>query len=160
MEQKAHPTYDARQIANWFVRRAAREDRVLTIMSLLKLVYISHGWHLEMYNAPLFSNKIEAWQYGPVIPDIYRDFRAQGVEAKAPITGFSEDVIAPHDENLLDQVYKIYGNMSAFQLSNLTHEPGGPWSVARELGGWYARIPDDLIQSHNQMKRLKSNESR
>ena len=28
--------YDARQIANWFIRRAAQEGRSLSIMSLLK----------------------------------------------------------------------------------------------------------------------------
>ena len=37
--------YDARQIANWFVRRAAQDGRRLTIMQVLKLVDISHGWH-------------------------------------------------------------------------------------------------------------------
>ncbi|AVW92216.1 Panacea domain-containing protein [Celeribacter baekdonensis] len=62
--------YDARQIANWFVVRAQREGRTLSIMSLLKLTYIAHGWHLEMQEVPLFSNRIEAWQYGPVIPEV------------------------------------------------------------------------------------------
>ncbi|MEY4500467.1 MAG: hypothetical protein RIS52_357, partial [Pseudomonadota bacterium] len=51
--------YDARQIANWFIERAAKDGRALSIMSLLKLAYITHGWNLETRNAPLFNNRIE-----------------------------------------------------------------------------------------------------
>ena len=57
-------TYDARQIANWFVNRAARDEKV---MSMLKLTYFAHGWNLETKETPLFSNRVEAWQHGPVI---------------------------------------------------------------------------------------------
>lgn len=151
-------TYDARQIANWFVLRAAREGRPLSIMSLLKLVYISHGWHLEMYKTPLFSNSIEAWQYGPVVPDVYNAFRKQGIVVSTPFPGHSGK-LAPEDESLLEQVYTIYGRLPALRLSDLTHEEGGPWAIARQLGGWYAPIPNDLIQSHYELKRAKSQNS-
>lgn len=146
--------YDARQIANWFVQRAARDSRELSIMSLLKLTYISHGWHLEMHGRPLFLNKIEAWQHGPVIPEIYHAFRGQGIMIKRParIVG-GKDAIAPQDEHLLEQVYDIYGHISPFKLSDMTHEAGGPWDLARKATGWYAPITDDLIRAHYVAKR-------
>ncbi|MFK4794236.1 Panacea domain-containing protein [Sphingobium sp. ZW T5_29] len=149
-------SYDARQIANWFIKRAANDGRVLSIMSLLKLAYIAHGWHLEMRGGkPLFDNRIEAWQYGPVIPDVYNEFRPQGVSA----SDISPAYQAPLDastEDLLEQIYKIYGRMSPFQLSELTHVAGGPWETARKWGGWYAEIPDEVILSHYVAKRQQS----
>jgi uncharacterized phage-associated protein len=148
--------YDARQIANWFVTRSQADGRVLTIMSLLKLTYIAHGWHLETQDTPLFSDKIEAWQYGPVIPRVYNAFRAQGVsvtgtDRSVPANNFSEAT-----NELLEQIWNIYGKLSAFRLSELTHVPGGPWDIATKVGGNYAHIPDELIQQHYKALRDKA----
>lgn len=150
-------TYDARNIANWFVDRKLRDGGSLSVMSLLKLTYIAHGWFLEMRNRPLFSNKIQAWQYGPVIPEVYDSFRSQGVNISQP-SSFNGAPISAVDQDFLEQIYNIYGNMSAFRLSELTHEEGGPWQVSSMLGGSYANIPDDLIKSHYGMKRMKDNQ--
>jgi uncharacterized phage-associated protein len=124
-------------------------------MSLLKLIYIAHGWHLEMLDTPLFRNKIEAWQYGPVVPDVYKAFRPQGVTVKNPVSQEKEN-LSPKTVLLLEEVYRKYANLSPFRLSEITHEVGGPWETARRLGGWYAEIPDSLIKPHYQLKRLKA----
>ena len=147
--------YDARQIANWFVERAAQEGRRLTIMQLLKLVYISHGWHLEMRRSPLFMNKIEAWKFGPVIPDVYNAFRSQGVEVSATVQALPSQ-LAPSDTHLLEQIYSTYGSLSAQRLSDLTHEPGGPWDTATKRWGYFAPIPNDLILPHYEQKRQRA----
>jgi uncharacterized phage-associated protein len=151
-------TYDARQITNWFIQRASQEGRSLSIMSLLKLAYIAHGWRLEMQNAPLFNNRIEAWQHGPVIPDVYRDIRGQGIVPSTPLPGYAVPTDAD-DTAFLEQIYKIYGHMSPFKLSELTHVEGGPWETARKWGGWYAEIPNDLIHSHYVSKRQVANQA-
>ncbi len=145
-------TYDARQIANWFIQRASNEGRALSIMSLLKLAYIAHGWRLEMASQPLFNNRIEAWRHGPVIPDVYNSLRPQGIVPKT----IDPEFPAPNDASdtaFLEQIYNIYGHMSPFKLSELTHVSGGPWETARGWGGAYAEIPDNLIQSHYISKR-------
>ena len=144
--------YDARQIANWFVERAKRESYNLTIMQLLKLVYISHGWHLEMRRSPLIANKIEAWKFGPVIPDVYSAFRRQGVEVVNPVPNFPP-VLAPSDERLLEQIYSSYGKLSAERLSDMTHVNGGPWEIATKRFGYFAPITDDVIEAHYRQLR-------
>jgi len=144
--------YDAREIANWFIERGAKAGRPCTIMSLLKLAYIAHGWYLEMYDKPLFHNKIKAWQYGPVVVDIYRAFKKQGTTPRE-IDGRFPVKIEPADQDFLEQIYNMYGNMPPFHLSELTHESGGPWEMVRKRRGWYARIPNDLIRAHYIVKR-------
>lgn len=150
--------FDARQIANWFIERATRDGRALSIMSILKLTYIAHGWNLEMRNAPLFSNRVEAWRYGPVIPDVYNAFRSQGINPAKPVESFATPT-ADGDVDFLEQIYKIYGNLPAFRLSELTHEPGGPWETASKLGGYYAEIPNDMILGHYVQKRRMTKQS-
>ena len=148
-------TYDARQVANWFVTRALRDGKSLSIMSLLKLTYIAHGWHLETQSAPLFQNRIEAWQYGPVIPEVYRAFRRQGINVSSPVSVPPVE-FSSEDENFLEQIYAIYGSLEAFQLSDLTHVTGGPWDIATKTGGYYAPIPNELIKQHYDQKRAEA----
>jgi len=148
--------YDAKQIANWFIRRSAADNRALSIMTLLKLVYVSHGWHLEIFKKPLFLNRIEAWKFGPVIPDVYNAFRGQGVNVRheIPLLGIT---LETQDANLLEEIYGIYGHMNAFKLSEITHEVDGPWDRATKLRGHFAQISDDVILEHYQGKRAKAN---
>lgn len=151
-------TYDARQVANWFIERAASEGRALSIMSLLKLVYIAHGWYLEMYDQPLISDKVEAWKYGPVIPIVYNEFRPQGLMSRKRSPNFPP-IDDPDDTAFLEQIFNIYGGMSSFRLSEITHTPGGPWETATKWGGWYAEIPNELIKAHYVNKRQLANQA-
>ena len=146
-------TRDARQIANWYLLRAFRDGLKPSVMTLLKLTFIAHGWHLAMRGQPLFGNRIEAWRYGPVIPEVYHAFRQQGIYPASHLHNYPTEV-EPQCENLLEQVHKIYGHMSPARLSELTHVAGGPWHIATQVGGNYAYIPNDLIKLHYVNKRL------
>lgn len=148
--------YDARQIAGWFVNRANRDGRTLTIMQLLKLVYIAHGWHLETSGgAPLIRNKIEAWKFGPVIPDVYNAYRPQGINVRTAV-GNSPVEISAHAASILEYTYNTYGSLSAQHISDLTHEAGGPWEIATKTRGYFAPITDDLILPHYRAKRAQA----
>ena len=67
--------YDSGTVANHFLRLARQQGKSLTPMQLLKLVYIAHGWSLGLYGLPLVRDEIQAWQYGPVIPNLYNRIR-------------------------------------------------------------------------------------
>lgn len=150
--------YDARQIANYFIRRAGEDGRSLSIMAVLKLAYIAHGWTLALLDRPLFHNRIEAWRFGPVIVDLYEG-RSKGADAMAvaPYAGLPEDL----DEkvaSILRQVWKIYGDMHPYRLSDLTHVIDGPWHQVVQVnqGRSDAEVPDWLIQRHYMEKNAKA----
>ena len=66
-------------VANFFVRKGIEEqDSGMTPMKVLKLSYIAYGWYLALYDSQLFNEPIQAWQYGPVIPSVYRAFKEYG----------------------------------------------------------------------------------
>lgn len=144
--------YDARQIANWFIHRAAQEGKKLTIMQLLKLVYIAHGWYLETSGSPLIRNRIEAWKHGPVIPDVYNAFRPQGITITSSVDGFPDEITLSANR-IMDYVYTTYSNMSAGKLSAITHEKNGPWDIATKNYGFFAPIDNNTILEHYKEKR-------
>ena len=145
-------TCDAKEIANWFIDRSTKDNRHLSIMSLLKLAYISHGWFLALHDRPLFHNPIEAWKYGPVVLDIYFSFKKQGRYPRQKVFIRSKKIDNMIDD-FLEEVYSVYSTMSPTKLSNLTHVTGGPWDITVRLGGYFKEIPDDLIKQHYLSKK-------
>ena len=143
--------YDACQVANWFVKRARQDERVLTIMLILKLTYIAHEEHLAERGEPLFPNEIQAWRYGPFILDVYNASRRQGMEISKPLSR-KPDIEDSSVVRTLERVWNEYGERSSSQLSKLTHVAGGPWDLVRRIGGWYAPIPSDLILQYHRAK--------
>ena len=139
--------YDARQIANEFIRRGLDEGRPLTPLHVQKLVYFAHARLLALHGTPLVSQEFRAWQYGPVVRDLYdalKSYRSQGVTETIPL---SADVGEPiQDHGAIDWCFRTYGHLDPFVLSALTHEPQGPWAHARSRGS--GSISDEKIRDY------------
>ena len=152
-------------VANRFIELSGGKESNLTLMKLLKVVYFAHGWHLAITgNEPLVDDAIEAWKFGPVAPSIYHSFKEYG---SSPITDFGKEAVLKDNEviyispvleggafidALTEKMWEIYGAMSAFQLSDLTHLQGTPWhKVWFEMGGCKRKgvdIPDSMIAEY------------
>src|SRR5437660_9090573 len=102
----------ARRVANEFLRLAEEDDRALTPLQIIKLVYIAHGWMLALYQRPLITDRIEAWKYGPVIPQLYQDMKVYGagsIAGRLSDTSYSAKPLDPQERDIIRQVYNIYG---------------------------------------------------
>ncbi len=161
-------THSALAVANWFLARAEREGTFLDPMKVQKLVYFAHGWSLALTGIPLIEEHPEAWDYGPVVPSVYHEFKkfgraaikgratsryTHGSEKLEDITHsiFVEPKIDEDEdaEKLLGRVWDVYGPLTGVQLSNMTHVTSGAWyktyhELANGVRG--VGIPDDLIK--------------
>lgn len=141
-------TYCAETVANEFIRLAQLEGRSFTPMQLIKLTYIAHGWTLALREKPLIKDTVEAWMYGPVIPNLYKKLKTFGSsEVNSSIAAYSE-TIEEEDKDLIQKVYDNYGRLSASQLSNLTHRAGTPWRSVYKNTERFLEIPESLIAQH------------
>ena len=137
--------YSPSAVANFFLRIGQDQNAKLTQMKLHKLLYYAHGWHLAFTESPLLDEMIEAWQYGPVVPSVYQEFKDLGSQ---PIGRFAvewrEDSrgglrsIEPQIEAtdpvvpaFLTRIWDVYGKFTAAQLSRMTHVADGPWEKTR-----------------------------
>jgi uncharacterized phage-associated protein len=143
-----------RAVANSILDAAQRKGLRLTLMQLIKLVYLAHGWALALLGRPLIKHSVQAWQYGPVIPNVYKSFSGFG---SSPISARAVDkqtgtiyatTLDEDEQEIIDSVVDSYGRMHAFQLSEMMHKPGTPWSVTFEASGAYSEVPQSLIKHH------------
>lgn len=150
-------------VANYFIKKSFDKGVPLSQMKLLKLVYIAHGWHRGYFSKNLINDAVQAWRYGPVIPDLYRKVKHYGHRTiDAPIEGYGvagEGANVPPDQHtiaLLDRVWDIYSPYDGVQLSAMTHQPNTPWDQTwRSSGGdnyCGAIIPNELIEQHYKQK--------
>ena len=93
--------FDSRVIANHFIRLAEVDSQSMSIMRILKIVYLVHGWTLAIQDRPLVNEFVQAWQYGPVIPGFYYSFRPYGVYNLNPLNLVYEDNFCSETEDLM-----------------------------------------------------------
>lgn len=117
----------------------------LSNLKLQKLLYLAHMIHLGEHNLPLINERFEAWDYGPVSPDLYHQVKAFG---SGPIRNIFHAYRAPENERItqaLDEVYDQVGSLTAGQLVQITHRPGGAWDRHYKPGVMGVRIPNEAI---------------
>ena len=125
----------ARQIADYFLSKSRPEvGDTITHLKLQKLCYYAQGFHLALYDTPFFNEEIQAWDHGPVVVDLYKEFKKYNADPIPPVnpekaaSGLDE-----RDRKLLDDVWLEYGQFSAWKLRALSHsEP--PWKDAYPNG--------------------------
>ena len=138
---------DARHIANEFIRRSRQQNRLLTHMQIQKLVYFAHARMLSLHGRPLISQNFEAWQYGPVVRDLYRSLNRHGsrrVQETIPMV--TEGTGSIRERDIVNWSFNKYSQLSGPELSKLTHAPDAPWAKAQERGEDI--IPNDSIESY------------
>lgn len=156
-------------VANYFIKQAINEGKEITLLQVLKLVYIAHGWHLGMTGEPLISEGVEAWKYGPVVPGVYHSFKKYG---NNPINSLGQafngykiiipDINDDAEKTFLNRVWETYKGFSGLELSTLTHMKGTPWYITwHEKGGSTSQgavIANDLIKKRY-LEKIASDEN-
>ena len=135
-------------VADDILKIAKGKGVSLTPMQLMKLVYISYGWYLAMRNEKLFNDRIEAWKYGPVIPNLYHSTKKFG-KKPIPIELVGDSPISNAEmHTFYSSIVDNYAKFSDIALSNLTHRSGTPWQQVFKPNVMGIEIPDNLIQGH------------
>ncbi len=112
---------DARAVADYFLIHVDEEaGDNLTNLKLQKLVYYAQGVHLALTGQPLFDDEICAWQLGPAIPTLYRQFSQTGGEPIPRPEGFDPDQYSVEVCETLDEVQQVFGQFSASRLRFMT----------------------------------------
>ena len=122
----AHTVTDIANYLIWRVNSDTESGDNISNLKLQKLVYYAQGFHLAWYGKPLFPEEIRSWSHGPVVYELYNSYRSYGSEAIPTPEDYDPSHLDDQTRELLEEVYNVYGQYSAWGLRNLTHEEP-PW---------------------------------
>lgn len=101
-----------------------------------KLVYYAQAWNLAMLNKELIADDFQAWVHGPVLPDLYNEYRQfswKPIIREDLKEGTLDEIKKQFEPDVLkilaDVEYEYFG-LEPYQLEKLTHNED-PWIFTR-----------------------------
>lgn len=116
----------ANLVAERIISLSHEKHNPVSNLKLQKLIYYAQAWYLALHKKALFEADIEAWVHGPVVPAVFRNYKGYKWSS-IPDSGLHDT--HPFSAHLED-VWRVYGRFSAYDLERLTHSEG-PWKEAR-----------------------------
>lgn len=122
--------YNALDIAKYIICYAYEKGVTITNLKLQKLLYYAQAWYLVNFGTALFDDKIEAWQFGPVVPSVYNEFKSFG-RNPIELTDYECTNIISDETciNYLDEFCEHFMKYSSTDLVSMTHNEE-PWKKA------------------------------
>ncbi len=139
--------YSVLDIANKIIANTdANQGEIISNLKLQKMLYYMQGFFIAVFDKKLFENELEAWQYGPVVKEMYYHFKDFGSGA-ITLKDNAEILTLTNEENkLFNEVMVEYGQFSAIKLMNMTHEEL-PWKKVFNENP-QGVIPYDLLKEY------------
>lgn len=147
-------------VANYFIERSKKDKIILTNLSMQKLVYFAYGWIRVYPGKKLFYDRIEAWQYGPVIPSLYHQLKRYGskqITQKLVEYDYEKNEFFSWNltegtaiREMMGRIWDRYKSLPPNAMVALTHKRGTPWFETIKKHGYKAEIDDELIFNHFQ----------
>ena len=144
-------------------------EKSFSHLQIQKLVYLAYKSYLFKYNESLFEEKILAYQYGPVVEEVYQEFKKYGSEnitIDDDTKYYLKDIRLPQSlgrivlvENALRiidclmEIIEIYGHLTGSQLVSLKHSKDSPWSKVYSKNT-KAVITDKIILEYGKNEKL------
>ena len=158
----------AHHIADYLLATAKLDYGMdLDRLQLNKLCYLVNGFTLRERDDPAFYNDVEAWKYGPVIPEVYKMYKAY---ADGPITHLDmcrtslddHDKVSNRWKNLVQiigdgvasiasGVLEAYGRYDGGALVDMTHRSETPWNKAYKPGRNNVILTKDIRQFYKNL---------
>lgn len=125
-------------------------------LELQKLLYIAHMFQLGETGNPLVTEPFEAWDYGPVVPQVYRHAKGFGSGPVRNVFNWIDPVPEGSELDTLRRTVQTTQGMSPGTLVAITHWPQGAWSQVYRPNTMGIVIPNQLIAQEYERRRQKT----
>lgn len=137
--------YTAMGLSNYIVYKCIKDGCPISNLQLQKILYYIQKRFLDM-GSIAFNDRIEAWQFGPVVPNVYYRFCVFGSMPISNLIG-SHNLFGS-DLRIVDEVVEEKRSLYPWELVSETHKENGAWARTYNNGaGLHQVIPVSLIKA-------------
>lgn len=142
--------YDALDIAKYIIRWCDKNGLRITNLQLQKILFFIQKESIRKRGYGIFSNRIEAWQYGPVIPDVFYEFAGFGAMKLVLYEDLfseisSKDTFIDNDsKKIIENILKECIYISPWDLVAKSHVSDGAWSNSISIAERYPITDQDI----------------
>ncbi|MFZ2430945.1 MAG: type II toxin-antitoxin system antitoxin SocA domain-containing protein [Lutibacter sp.] len=124
--------HSAEHIAEYLISKSnpVEGGELLSNMKLQKLLYYCQGFYYAKHKEKLFDDKIYAWQYGPVVPNVYHNYKHYYSDGIPSVILPENFILLGKQKEMIDDVFNYFNQFSAIKLMNMTHAES-PWCNTR-----------------------------
>lgn len=136
---------DAIELAKYIVSKCIDDDKPISNLQLQKILFYIQKDFIKRGKLA-FPDDIEAWQFGPVVPDVYYHYCGHG--ATPIFYKYEETNVELNDKNRIDSIIEDKRELNPWEMVQETHKSGGAWDIIYKDGQCNRNIiPTDLISS-------------
>ena len=145
----------AYNLAKYIITKCTLDNKAISNLQLQKILYFIQGAFYFRFKHKAFDDTIEAWDYGPVIPDVYYSYNCYGSEPICKIySNFTsldslicnEETDAEDEINVINLLIEKLREKNPWDLVKTSHEDNTPWSIIYK--GYWREINDELIKDY------------
>ena len=136
--------YLALEIAKYIIDKFTKVNCPISNLQLQKILYYIQREFLQQGEIA-FPEEIEAWQFGPVVPEVYRQYCGFGA---LPIRMRYMVRIELDDIRMINPIIEKKRILNPWDMVSDTHSSGKAWDlIYRDGAGDHQVIPQELIKS-------------
>lgn len=134
--------YNVLDVCRYVINYSNDKNYGISNLKLQKLLYFIQAFFIKCTSDICFREKIEAWEFGPVVPEAYREYKQYGsgniprISAYVEINNeniwnskvreYNSDIIKEDDKQLINMVIDGFADYTATDLVEITHNQS-PW---------------------------------
>lgn len=136
----------ALELSKYIISACSSDNMPISNLQLQKILYIIQSEFLKK-NKEAFPDEFEAWQFGPVIPSVYRQYCGFGGRSIKMTYDIALNEYHSDEKNLITRIIRINREKKPWDLVRETHQKGKAWDITyRKYGNARGKIPKDLIK--------------
>ena len=136
--------YLALEIAKYIIDKCTKDNCPISNLQLQKILYYIQREFLQQGEIA-FPEEIEAWQFGPVVPEVYRQYCGFGA---LPIRMRYMVRIELDDIRMINPIIEKKRISNPCDMVSDTHSSGKAWDlIYRDGAGDHQVIQKELIKS-------------
>lgn len=139
--------YPVLDVCRYIINYSNEQNYGISNLKLQKILYFVQAYFLAFTeeHEPCFPEKIEAWDFGPVVPEAYHEYKQYGSGDIPMITSYIEwndeniwdsqridydpSRISQKAKEIIDAIVDKFSEYSATDLVTITHNQA-PWKKA------------------------------